>query len=266
LLEKTVHVIWFRVKELPGGKMTFKDDRADFDLSKRTNVARMSGDANLQNAAKSLLAQVDAHHWSYAWSWLGLPIIQTPEDIVVFQEIIWSAKPTLIIETGVARGGSLIFLASMLKLVGQGRVIGVELELRPHNRRAIFDHPISEGIEIIDGSSTADAVISQVRSRIKPEDRVMVILDSNHTHEHVYNELKQYAPLVTPGQYLIVCDTGVEDVPTQHYRPRPWGPGNNPSTALDAYLCENLKFERDSFLNNKLLLSGSRGGFLRRCS
>lgn len=244
--------------------MTIEDDRVEFEQSRRANVARMSGDAKLQEATRFLLAQVDGHHWSYVWSWLGLPIIQTPEDIVVFQEIIWSTRPTLIIETGVARGGSLIFLASMLKLIGQGRVIGVELELRPHNRRAIFDHPLSDAIEVIDGSSIEESVTAQVRSRIKSDDRVMVILDSDHTHEHVYKELKQYAPLVTPAQYLVVCDTGVEEVPTQHYRPRSWGPGNNPSTALDAYFAETSIFERDPFLNGKLLLSGSRGGILRR--
>ncbi len=199
-------------------------------------------------------------------SWLGLPIIQMPEDIVALQEIIWTTKPTVVIETGVARGGSVIFLASMLRLTGEGRVIGIEIDLRPHNREAIFSHPLARTIEIIDGSSVAEETLHAVRARISPNDRVMVILDSNHTHEHVYNELKLYSQLVTTGQFLIVADTVIEDIPAQDHRPRAWGPGNNPSTALDSFMRETSAFVRDLYINGKLLISSSPRGYLRRIS
>jgi len=246
--------------------MASDNDSAAFERAKRADVARMTGDVDLRTAATSVVVQADKYNWTYQWSWLGLPIIQMPEDIVVLQEIIWTAKPTLVIETGVARGGSVIFLASMLQLLGSGRVIRVEIELRPHNRQTILAHPLSARIEIIDGSSVEDKTLREVRSRIGPDDRAMVILDSNHTHEHVHKELTLYAPLVTPGQFLVVADTVVEDIPRQEHRLRAWGPGNNASTALDAYLREAGKFERDAYFNGKLLLSSSPRGYLRRVS
>jgi len=247
-------------------KMTADNDVAAFERSKRQDAERMIGDADLKSSALSVLERADRHNWTYLWSWLGLPIIQMPEDIVVLQEIIWQMKPTLIIETGVARGGSVIFLASILQLLGRGRVVGIEIDLRAHNRQAISSHPLSSKIEIVDGSSIDDATIAKVRSLIAPDDRVMVILDSNHTHEHVYKELMLYAPLVTPGQFLVVADTVVEDIPRQEHRPRSWGPGNNPDTALNAFLREKGGFERDAFFNGKLLLSSSHRGYLRRVS
>jgi cephalosporin hydroxylase len=224
----------------------------------------MDGDAALRAAAKDVLIRADQYHWSYQWTWLGLPIIQMPEDIVILQEIIWQTKPTVILETGIARGGSMVFFASLLELLGEGRVIGVELELRPHNREAMLTHPLMRRIEIIDGSSIADATHRQVCSRINLNDRVMVVLDSNHTHQHVYRELRLYGPLVSRGQFLVVADTVIEDIPRQDHRPRAWGPGDNPSTALDAYLRETDAFVRDQYYNSKLLLTSSPRGYLRR--
>ncbi|HXP31141.1 MAG TPA: CmcI family methyltransferase [Stellaceae bacterium] len=224
----------------------------------------MADDAELRERANEVLTRADRHHWTYQWSWLGLPIIQMPEDIVLLQEVLWQTRPTIVIETGIARGGSIVFLASILELIGEGRVIGIDIELRPHNRRAILSHALARRIELVDGSSVADEVLRQIRARIGAEDRVMVILDSNHTHEHVYRELQLYAPLVTRGQFLVVSDTVIEDIPVQEHRPRPWGPGNNPSTALDSYLRESDAFARDPYFNGKLLLTSAPRGYLRR--
>lgn len=240
------------------------DDRAAFERDKRTFAAQMAEDDSLKRQALDVVVNSDRHNWSYQWSWLGLPIIQMPPDIIAVQEVIWDGRPQVIIETGVARGGSLIFYASILQLIGEGRVIGIDIDIRLHNRAAIEEHPLAKRIDLIQGSSVDGKVLDNVRSRIPAGARVMVILDSNHTHEHVLDELRLYAPLVTKGQFLIVADTVVEDIPVQGHRPRPWGPGNNPATALDAFLAEDDRFVRDPFVNAKLLLSSSPGGYLRR--
>ena len=240
------------------------DDRADFESGKRTSAARMAQDPALAKKALDVLVESDQHGWSYQWSWLGLPIIQMPPDVIATQEIIWETRPQVIIETGIARGGSLIFYASILQLIGEGKVIGVDIDIRAHNRDSIESHPLSKRIELIQGSSVDDGILKNIKSRIPAGARVMVILDSNHTHEHVFDELKLYAPLVTKGQFLIVADTVVEQIPAQTHRPRPWGPGNNPATALDAFLEGNSQFVRDPFVNAKLLISSSPGGYLRR--
>lgn len=240
------------------------DDRADFEAGKRTSAARMAQDQGLAKKALDVLVESDQHGWSYQWSWLGLPIIQMPPDVIATQEIIWETKPQIIIETGVARGGSLILYASILQLIGEGKVIGVDIDIRAHNRDSIESHPMSKRIELIQGSSVDEGILKNIKSRIPVGARVMVILDSNHTHEHVFEELKLYAPLVTKGQFLIVADTVVEQIPAQTHRPRPWGPGDNPATALDAFLEGNKQFVRDPFVNAKLLISSSPGGYLRR--
>ncbi len=240
------------------------DDRAAFERDKRAWAAKMAEDSALKDAARDLLVRADRHNYSYQWSWLGLPIIQLPGDIVATQEVVWAARPTLIVETGVARGGSLILFASLMELMGEGRVVGVDIEVRAHNRAAIEDHPLAHRIALIEGSSIEPETVAAVRGRIAAEDRVMVVLDSNHSHDHVLAELRLYAPLVTPGQYLIVADTVVEDIPVQAHRPRPWGPGDNPKTALDAYLAECDRFERDEYLDAKLLDTANPGGYLRR--
>jgi cephalosporin hydroxylase len=240
------------------------DDRVEFERDKRAAAARMAKDYALAGKAIDVLVESDQHNWSYQWSWLGLPIIQMPPDVIAVQEIIWETRPQVIVETGVARGGSLIFYASILQLIGEGKVIGVDIDIRPHNRAAIEEHPLARRIELIQGSSVDGSVLQDIQSRIPAGARVMVILDSNHTHEHVYDELKLYAPLVTKGQFLIVADTVVEQIPVQSHRPRPWGPGNNPATALDTFLGTNDQFVRDPFVNAKLLISSSPGGYLRR--
>ena len=240
------------------------DDRMGFDAQKQDHASEMYADHAMQLEARNFLVAADRHNWSYQWTWLGLPIIQLPSDIVAMQEVIWDSKPDLIIETGVARGGSLILSASMLQLLGRGRVLGIDIDIRDHNRRAIESHPLADRITLLEGSSLDDQIIREVSRQSEQFDRVMVVLDSNHTHHHVLSELLAYSPLVSVGQYLVVCDTVVEDLPPQDHRPRPWGPGNNPATALREFLVDHPDFEVDEAIQNRLLISSSPGGSLRR--
>lgn len=243
--------------------MTVADDRVQFEEEKRLRAAVMAGDTGLRRKALDVLVDSDRHGWSYQWSWLGVPIIQMPPDIIATQEVIWETRPQVVIETGVARGGSLIFYASILELIGDGRVIGIDIDIRPHNRQAIESHPLAKRIDLFEGSSIDPALVARIAAEIGGAERVMVILDSNHTHVHVLEELRLYAPLVTCGQFLIVADTVVEDIPAQTHRPRPWGPGDNPATALDVFLARDRRFVRDPFVNAKLLITSSPGGYLR---
>jgi cephalosporin hydroxylase len=242
------------------------DDRAEFDAEKRRSAAAMAADEDLQRKALEVVVEADRHGWSYQWTWLGLPIIQMPPDIVALQEVIWATKPQLIIEAGVARGGSVILEASILELIGDGEVVAIDIDIRAHNRKAIESHPLSRRITLIEGSSLDAEVIAQVQQLASGLERVMVVLDSNHTHDHVLAELEAYAPLVSDGQYLVVADTVVERIPTQEHRPRPWGPGDNPETALLAYRAAHpdMGFEVDAHLDAKLLLTSTPGGYLRR--
>ncbi len=238
-------------------------DRPEFEKSKRQFARKMANRSDLKELARELFIQSDQQNYAYQWNWLGVPIIQVPADIVAFQEIIWETKPDLIIETGVAWGGSLVFEASILELIGNGEVIGIDVTIPEKNRKVISAYAFSRRIHLIEGSSTDEAVFEEVKSRIAPDAKVAVVLDSNHTHDHVLAELRLYGPLVTPGQYLVCADTIVEQIPEQEHRPRPWGPGNNPKTALDAYLAETDRFEPDQYTNDKLLVTCSPGGYLR---
>jgi cephalosporin hydroxylase len=240
------------------------DDRAEFEAAKREKAARLGADAELAADALAVNIAADRYDWSYQWSWLGLPVIQMPSDIVAMQEIIWSCRPQLVIETGVARGGSVILSASIQEMLGEGEVLGIDIEIRQHNREAIEAHPLSKRVTLLEGSSIDDSMVRDVAARAAAVERVMVVLDSNHTHDHVLAELEAYAPLVSVGQFLVVADTFIEQVGTQDHRPRPWGPGNSPGSALDAWLATTDDFVRDEFVNAKLLLSASQGGYLRR--
>lgn len=240
------------------------DDRQDFEIQRRRDAARMGGDEALTKKAVDMTSHADRYSYSYMWNWLGLPIIQMPPDIVVLQEIIWENAPQVVIETGIARGGSVILYSSILELLGEGHVVAVDVDIRAHNRQAIEDHPLSRRIRLVEGSSTDEKTFAEVREQVGDAERVMVVLDSDHTHDHVLAELRLYAPLVTSGQFLVVADTLVEEIPEQHHRPRNWGPGNNPKTALDEYLNEDDRFEIDTFINDKLLMTSSRDGYLRR--
>ncbi|CAN5672722.1 cephalosporin hydroxylase family protein [soil metagenome] len=239
------------------------DDRAEFDAMKLRTALEMAADTELHERALQVSIDADRYSYSYQWTWLGLPIIQMPPDIVATQELIWNGRPQLIIETGIARGGSAILSASILEVIGEGRVVAVDIDIRAHNRAAIEEHPLSRRIDLIEGSSVDPAVVEEVAARASGVDRVMVILDSNHTHEHVLAELEAYAPLVTPGQFLVVADTAVEHIPVQDHRPRPWGPGNSPASAMDEYVSRFPRFEPDPHLNAKLLMTSTPGGYLR---
>lgn len=226
-------------------------------------VEAMQADEQLKAVRTEIYAAIAKYRYTYNFNWFGRPIIQLPEDILTMQEIILGVKPDLIIETGVAHGGSLVFSASMLELLGEGEVVGVEIEIRPHNREAIENHPLSKRIKLIEGSSIDESVVERVRAEARGKRRVMVFLDSNHTHEHVLSELEFYSPLVTKGSYLVVFDTGIEDMPEGTFPERPWGKGNNPKTAVWEFLKRNDRFEIDRELEARLLYTVAPDGYLK---
>jgi cephalosporin hydroxylase len=228
-----------------------------------------SNDALKKSAEAFMLSSVPAKY-SYNFSWLGRPIIQYPQDMAAVQEILWSVKPDLVIETGIAHGGSLIFSASMLELnavcggPADAEVLGIDIDIRRHNREAIERHPMFRRISMIEGSSIAHEVVEQVNAKAARKRRVVVCLDSNHTHDHVLHELRAYAPLTSVGSYCIVFDTIVEEMPVGMYPDRPWGPGNSPGSAVHQYIEAHPEFEIDRTIAHKLLISVSPGGYLRR--
>ena len=235
-----------------------------FDPKNLETIAAMAADTRLTAMAREIFIEACRYRYSYNFTWLGRPIIQFPQDIVAIQEIIWKVKPDLVIETGVAHGGSLMLSASILELIGQsGEVVGVDIDIRPHNRAAIEAHPMAKRIHLIQGSSVAPETVAEVVRHLSGRERVMAILDSNHTHEHVAKELALYSPFVTKGSYLIVCDTVVEYMPEELMCDRPWGPGDNPITAVREFLKTNRRFEIDLEYEHKLLLSVCPEGFLR---
>ena len=204
------------------------------------------------------------HRYSYRFEWMGVPIIQYPQDVMAMQEIIWKCRPDLIIETGIAHGGSLILYASLLELIGNGEVLGIDVDIRPHNREVVSAHPMSKRISMIEGSSVDEIVVSKVRDLAKGKKNVMVVLDSNHTHEHVLEELRLYSNLVSLNSYLVVFDTIVDDAPEGFFPNRPWGPGNNPKTAVWEFLKSNDEFIVDKEIVNKLLITVAPDGYLKR--
>jgi cephalosporin hydroxylase len=228
-----------------------------------------SNDALKTGARGFMLASLNAQY-SYNFSWMGRPIIQYPEDMMAMQEIIWAVRPDLIIETGIAHGGSLIFWASMLELNAacggpqDAEVLGVDIDIRAHNREAIEAHPMAKRISMIQGSSIALEIIDQVKAKAAGKQRVLVCLDSNHTHGHVLAELEAYALLTSVGSYCVVFDTIVEDIPAKMIVDRPWGPGNNPKTAVWEYLKTHAEFEIDKQIDHKLLISVAPDGYLKR--
>jgi cephalosporin hydroxylase len=228
-------------------------------------INALGNDEDVQKKSQSWFDSVSKYEYSYHFTWMGLPIIQFPQDIVALQEIIWKIKPDLIIETGIARGGSLVLSASILELIGHGEVLGIDIDIREHNRVEIEKHPMSKRITMIQGSSIATEVIQQVKDFAKGKEKILILLDSNHTHDHVLAELKAYAELTSVGSYCIVYDTVVEDMPADYdWSPRPWGKGNNPKTAVWEYLKENDNFEIDKTIQNKLLLTVAPDGYLKR--
>jgi len=238
----------------------------EFYKNLKQRIASYGKNKKLLEKSKSFFIESIKEGYSYNFNWLGRPIIQYPQDIVAIQEIIWKTKPDIIVETGIAHGGSLVLSASILELLGGERfVIGIDIDIRPHNRRAIDDHPMSKRIKMVQGSSVDKSIVEEVLSMIPNGKSVMVILDSNHTHDHVANELIAYAQLVSKGNYLIVFDTIIEDIADEfEWEGRPWGKGNNPKTAVREFLENNDQFEVDMEYENKLLITVAPEGYLKR--
>ncbi|MCL0062410.1 cephalosporin hydroxylase family protein [Thermodesulfovibrionales bacterium] len=236
----------------------------EFEKRKRIAIENMTNDRNLWSLTNHWFIESCRHKYSYNFTWLGRPIIQFPQDIIAMQEIIWQVKPNLIIETGIAHGGSLIFYASMLELLGgNGVVVGIDIDIRQHNRVEIEKHPMFKRITMIQGSSIDEEVVKQVYELAKGKKQILVTLDSNHTHSHVLRELQLYSPLVTKDSYLVVFDTIIEDMPEDFFPDRPWGKGNNPRTAVWEFLKTNDRFEIDKEIDNKLLITVAPDGYLK---
>lgn len=235
-----------------------------FDRERLENIRNLGMNPHFRAISRQWIEDVSRYKYSYNFSWLGRPIIQFPQDIVAMQEIIWQVKPDLIIETGIARGGSLIFYASMLELLGgEGQVLGIDIDIREHNRVEIEKHPMFKRITMIQGSSIDEGIVQQVRDFAQNKDCVLVALDSNHTHNHVLQELQLYSPLVTKGSYLVVFDTIIEDMPKGYFPDRPWDKGNNPKTAVKEFLKTTDRFEIDREIENKLLITVAPDGYLK---
>jgi len=243
-------------------------------------IAAQGQSVTAQEAAQAFMIAARPTNYSYHFECLGRPIIQYPQDIVAIQELLWRIKPDLVLETGIAHGGSLILSASMLTLLDYcdaveraqplnyksagRRVLGVDIDIRPHNRAAIEAHPLAHRIDMIEGSSIDPAIVAQVHERVRRFGRVLVVLDSNHTHSHVLAELEAYAPLVSVGSYCVVFDTVIEDRPRGSFPGRPWGKGNNPKTAVQEFLKTHPEFQIDETIENKLLITVAPGGYLKR--
>ncbi|MDQ0456939.1 cephalosporin hydroxylase family protein [Rhizobium paknamense] len=264
----------------------------EFEASVSRNIEAIGKNGEFLDLANLMMQKCVNLHYMYNFSWLGRPIIQIPQDSYAIQEMIWRVKPDLVIETGIAHGGSLILSASMLAMIdyceaveagrsldpkaSNRRVLGIDIDIRAHNRAAIEAHPMSHKIDMIEGSSVGAEIIEQVRAHAARHETVMVFLDSNHTHQHVLDELELYAPLVSKGSYCVVWDTLIEDMPADMYPDRPWGPGDNPRTAVREYLRRlqdegraaadgaALNLDYDKTLEHKIALTVSRGGFLKR--
>ena len=247
---------------------------SNFKKDCAAQIEAQGSDQDLLVATSAWFSMANRHGYSYHFECLGRPLIQYPQDIVQVQELIFQVAPDLVIETGIAHGGSLVLSASMLCLmdVMEGldprqsprKVVGVDIDIRPHNRQALDEHPLRFKMELIEGSSIDPEIIQQVRSHADGVGRVLVSLDSNHTHEHVLAELNAYADLVSVGSYCIVFDTVVEDLPARSFPDRPWDVGNNPKTAVHEWLKTHPEFEIDKDIDNKLLISVAPDGYLKR--
>jgi cephalosporin hydroxylase len=240
------------------------DDFAEFEEDRRRALAAMAANDTMAAHATGFVAEAAANHYPHGFDWLGLPILQLPQDIVAIQDLIWRIKPRAIVETGIARGGSLALSASILELIGgDGIVIGVDIDIRAHNRRAIEAHPLAHRIELLEGSAIDDHIVEGVTRLVGDREPVLVLLDSMHSHAHVVAELEAYSPLVAAGSYVVVLDTAIEDLPADQFADRPWGPGNSPKSAVHAFLATTDRFEIDTDMDARLQISSAPNGYLR---
>jgi cephalosporin hydroxylase len=236
----------------------------EFYELKAANIGSLGADAELREISKNWFIRASKRRYSYHFSWLGLPIIQFPQDIVALQEVIWAVKPDAIVETGIAHGGSLVFHASMMALLGgNGIVVGVDIDIRSHNRAAIDEHPLSSRIKLVEGSSIDRDAFKKIEQLVAGRRKLLVILDSLHEADHVLEELRLYQSLVGAGSYIIVLDTIIDDMPAAFSEDKPWTAGRGPKIAVHKFLNENKRFEIDTEFNDKLLISVAPDGFLR---
>ena len=237
-----------------------------FEKEKTENIKLQGADESLARLGIDFIIKTAPRKYSYNFSWMGRPIIALPQDMIAMQELIWEIQPDLIIETGVAHGGSIVYYASLLELIGgNGLVLGIDIDIRKHNRDLIEAHPMMKRIRLLEGSSVSREIIEQVKVIAADRKVIMVCLDSNHTHDHVLEELKLYAPLTSVGSYCVVFDTVVEDMPANwDWGVRPWGVGNNPKTAVFEFLKSNDDFVVDKTIDSKILISVAPDGFLKR--
>ena len=242
------------------------DPISEFKNERAAAQKEMLQDAELKQKSLDWMLLADKYKYTYNFTWMGRPIIKYPQDIVIMQELIWDVKPDLIIETGIAHGGSIIFSSSMMELLGNGgKVIAVDIDIRKHNRDEIEKHPMMKNITMLEGSSVDEKIVQQITDYAKNFKKVMVVLDSNHSHEHVYRELELYTPLVSLDSYILLPDTFVEFFPKGYVTNRPWDVGNNPYTAMEAYLKTTDQFVKDESITNKLLITEAfGGGYLKR--
>lgn len=245
--------------------MKHPDPLEAFKKEVRANIKRLGKNKKLKALGLKFTVDSLINKYSYNFRWLGRPIIQHPQDMVAIQELIWEIKPDLVIETGIAHGGSLILSASILEMIGGGgRVLGIDIDIRNHNRKEIEKHRMFKRLHMIEGSSIDPKVIEKVRRFARSSKRVLIFLDSNHNHEHVLRELELYSPLVTKGSYIVVFDTIAFYLPGGSIKNRPWNEQRNPKTALDEFLPYHKEFMVDKEIENKLLITAAPGGFLKR--
>ncbi len=239
------------------------DQIKKFELDREQLISSYPNNQKLMSSASEFNKESNKAKYSYNFSWMGRPIIQYPQDMIAMQELIWNIKPDLIIETGVAHGGSLIFYASLLELIGKGEILGIDIDIREHNRIEIEKHPMAKRIHLIQGSSIDKQIVEKVETFARNKNSIMVCLDSNHTHDHVLQELLLYSKFVTNGSYCVVFDTIIELMPKGMYD-RAWDVGNNPKTAVNEFLRRNNNFKIDYDIDNKLLISVAPQGYLKR--
>ena len=243
--------------------MIAPDPITEFQQECADRAATYPEKTDLMAAAQAFNVASNREKYSYNFSWMGRPIIQYPQDMIAMQELIWRIQPDVLIETGIAHGGSLVYYASLFELIGKGEVIGIDIDIRAHNRATIEAHPMFKRITMFEGSALDETLVADVAKLVKDKKTVMVSLDSNHTHEHVLRELELYSPFVTPGSYCVVFDTIVEDMPAGMYD-RPWDKSNNPKTAVWEFLKTTDAFKIDRAIDNKLLISVAPEGYLKR--
>jgi len=240
--------------------------RDEFENMRSDSAEKMFRDGSLYEDALDVFVRADRHSWIHQTNWFGEPVLNLPQDMFAIQEVIFRTRPKYIIEIGVAWGGGLLFYSTLMEALGGKKVIGIDIYMPDDLKERLFSHgKISDRLVLINQSSTDPQTIDQIKSIVGQSRDVLVLLDSFHTHDHVLKELQMYSPLVGKGQYLICGDTIVEDIPVQTHRVRPWGPGNNPKTALSQFLKENDRFEIDRRFDKKLLFTNNPDGYLKCC-